>query len=99
MSWISGNAQPTVTFQCRHFGPRISREAVLIFKTGYLHIRRDPPVLLPVNPDEDLTLLQVRSVERPRRVGPSPLLEHDRCKPKVADPLPGGVAFLPQFSK
>ena len=77
----------------------ISRETVLIFKAGYLHIRRDPPVLLPVNPNEDLTLLQIRSVECPRRVGPSPLLEHDRCKPKVADPLPGGVAFLPQFSK
>ncbi len=61
------------------------RQLELVLQTRDVHARADPPVPLPVQADEHVTLRQVRPVELLRRVRPGPELEHHRRQPQRRD--------------
>ena len=50
-----------------------------------LHARADPPITLPVQPDEDVALGQVGPVQLLGRIGPRPRLEQHRGQPQRRD--------------
>ena len=54
-------------------------EAELVLQSGDVHVGRDPAVAVAVDSDKDVALLEVASVQLPRRVRPgSELEEHGR---------------------
>ena len=70
-----------------------SPEQVLVLQAGDLHLRRDPAVALPVQPDEDVALRQVGAIQVARRMRPRAELEEDRREPQLGDGLPRDGAF------
>ena len=81
--------QPRLPVRRRHLdvqqpGKRL-RQLELVLQTRDLHARPDPPVPLPVQADEHITLRQVRPIQLLRRVRPRPELEHHRRQPQRRD--------------
>jgi hypothetical protein len=56
--------------QVDELGP-IAGQGVLVLQAGQLLARRDPPVALPVQADEDVALLQVGTVGARGGCGPA----------------------------
>ena len=67
--------------QPRHGG----RQLELVLQAREVHVRRRPPVALPVDPDEDIALFEVRPIEIAWRVRASAHLEEDRMQVHVLD--------------
>jgi hypothetical protein len=65
--------------------PRPSGELVLVLETGDLHSGGHPSVPLPVDPDEDVALLEVGAVQRPRWMRTRSELEEDGDEPELLD--------------
>ena len=61
------------------------RQPVLVLEPRDLLARRDPSVPLAVEPDEDVTLLEVRPIQITRRMRPRPELEHHGSQEKPLD--------------
>jgi hypothetical protein len=57
-----------------------ARQPVLVLEAGHPLAGSHPPVALPVDPEEHVALLQVRTVELPWWMGPGPQLEQHRCQ-------------------
>ena len=57
------------------------RQLELVFQPGELHAGADLSIALPVQPDEDVALSQVRPVQLTWRVWPRTQLEHHRREP------------------
>ena len=70
--------------QPRHI---VGAEVVLVLQSGDLLVGRHPAVALPVEPEEDVRLLQVRTIELTRRMRPRAELEHHGSE---VQPLDGG---------
>ena len=64
-----------------------------------VHVGGDPAVALPVDADEHVGLREVRAVQRPRRVGSSAELEHDRREPKLLDRRPSRLPLVCQLAE
>src|SRR5262245_25962872 len=69
--------------------PRLpGRTQVLVLDTGDLGFRRNPSIALPVDPDEDVALLEVRAVDVLRRVRAGAELEQNGYQ---LEPFDGGA--------
>ena len=69
-------------------------EQVLVLEARDGFVRRDPPVALPVDADEDVALRDVRAIEVARRVRASTHLEHHRREADALDRFLGGDALV-----
>ena len=76
--------------ELRHLG---GREPVLVLEAGDLLVGRDPAVVLPVDPHEDVALVEVGAVQLLRRMRPGTELEHDRCEAQPFDRGACGTAL------
>jgi len=72
------------------------RQLELILQPRDLHARADPPVPLPVQPDEHVALRQVSPVQLARGVRPRPQLEHHRGQPHAAPRWPARPPAAPR---
>ena len=61
------------------------RQPILVLEPRDLLARRDPSVPLAIEPDEDVTLLEVRPIQITRRMRPRPELEHHGSQQKPLD--------------
>ncbi len=71
----------------------VGAEVVLVFEPRDLLVGRHPAVAFPVQPEEDVGLLEVRTIELPRRMRPRAELEHDGSEVQPLDGRPGGTAL------
>ena len=77
--------------------PRLpGRTQVLVLDPEDLGLRRNPSIALPVDPDEDMALLEVRAVEVLRRVRTSAELEQNGYQ---VERLDGGACRRPLGSQ
>ena len=74
-----------------------SGQPQLVLQAGDVHAGPDPAITLPVDPHENVGLLQVGPVHRLRRVRPRPRLEHHRRQPQLLDRPPHHAALGGQF--
>lgn len=65
----------------------------LVLQAGDVHVRSDPAVALPVQPDEDVALLQVGAVQLPGGMRPRPQLEEHRNEAELLDRFLCGRSF------
>jgi hypothetical protein len=78
---------------------QVAAQPELVVQPGDVHVRCDPAVALPVQADEDLRLLQVRPVQRARRVRAGTELEHDRDQALAGDRVADGGTLLAQLDQ
>ena len=76
-----------------------SRQEVFIFQARDCLARSHPTVALPVDAEENVTLLKVGPVKAARRVRTRAKLEHHWCQLEPFDRTVHGLAFLGQLSK
>src|SRR5262249_29953122 len=72
---------------------------VFVLQAGDHLARRDPPVALPVDADEDVTLIEIRPIEVARRMRPGTELEQDGRQVQMPDGILRGGAFLSELSE
>ena len=77
----------------------VGGEQVLVLQARDRLAGCHPPVALPIDPDEHVTLVQIRAVERPGRVGSSPDFEHHRRQREVRDRGTHGRSLLAELSQ
>jgi hypothetical protein len=70
---------------------------VLVLQPGNLLVGRDPPILLPVDPDEDVALPQVGEVEISRGIWTGAQLEQHRDQPESFDGAARGRSCASQL--
>src|SRR4029077_6648294 len=75
-----------------------ARQVELILEARDLHAGTYPAVALPVQPDEDIALLQVCPVQSLRRVRPGTQLEQHRSEPQRRDGARDGAPLGSQLA-
>jgi hypothetical protein len=74
-----------------------SGQLQLVLQARYGHAWPDPPIALPVDPDEDIRLLEIGPVHGLRGMRPRSRLEHHRRQLQLLDRRPGRFALGGQF--
>src|SRR5207248_6068827 len=77
----------------------IARELVFIGQPRDRFAGRDPPVALPVDPNEDVTLIEVSPIEVAWRMRPCTELEQDRREMQLPDRVTGGRTLVSELPK
>ena len=78
---------------------QLAGQPELLLQARDLHARDQLPVPLPVQPDEHITLRQVRPVQLGRRVRPGAELEHHRGQPQRRDGARDSPPLLSQLTQ